>query len=203
MKNILLLLFIIAAGGIVAYKMESLHKQEKEEGEGVEKIVTNSNNLQGEGETLTLQNVVVEEENILTVVRTKYYNLIKYFLYDINVAKNCLFILVAALSMILIFRALHLWAALRIFSEVLFNLSYFVIALISIISLDMKYIFSVNIWHDTRYILLWFPLELLCISALGLYVLDFNFPIWRVIYNSLLFPICSFILIIVRDFIPI
>jgi hypothetical protein len=197
MKNILLLLFIITAGWAIVYKMELPKKH------SLNKTAQNNYNSQQSSEVPTSVVSAPEGVDIITTVRTKYYNLIEHFLYDINITKECIFILVVTLFLILTLRILHLWVALRIFSEVLFNLSYFTIALISIISLDMKYIFSVNVWYDTNYILLWFPLELLCISALGLYLLDFNFPIWRVVYNSLLFPICSFILIVVRDYIPI
>ena len=73
---------------------------------------------------------------------------------------------------------------------------------ISAVALLWAFGSKLNLWQETEYVLFWFPVGLSLIGAVGLRLHDFNFPIWKTLFKSLLSPALSGLGGSLRSFVP-
>ena len=94
------------------------------------------------------------------------------------------------------------WNALRNVSQLLFGLSKLILTLASLAAVGVALAFNSNLWNDSGYALFWMPAAALALGAIGLRLWDFNFPLWKTIYSSLLFPALSGAFISAKSLLP-
>lgn len=87
-----------------------------------------------------------------------------------------------------------MWTILSFISNILFKFSRFIFIFTSLTAIVVAYFVRINIWDFPAFFVI--PTGTLCIGALGLYLQDMNFPLWKSIYVSFIFPILSGISII-------
>jgi hypothetical protein len=104
---------------------------------------------------------------------------------------------------LVIFVLLHLFGSWRMFrslADILFICSNVFLVFVSILAPALAFGYGVNPWRYGHYVLFWLPAGVLGISAFAFRVLDTNTPVWRKLYEGLIFPLFSGMVILAKGF---
>jgi hypothetical protein len=116
--------------------------------------------------------------------------------------ENCAALAAYAAGVIILLFALKLWPWVRFTCDSLFMLSNITLILAGITSPVAFYMTGYNPWDFAAGALFWFPAALLIICSAAYRFLDPNFPVWKTLYSSLVFPILSGAAIYFKRFLP-